>query len=100
MKTTRFFGLSTVLVVGIMLLSNCSGYLIATGPPMPRTEIIVQPPSVYHVWVPGYYDYRGGTYIWIQGHYQLPPKGKKYVPGQWQKTNHGYKHQRGHWKKG
>jgi hypothetical protein len=100
MKALRFLGLSTVLIMSMLLLTNCSGYIVATGPPLAQTEIILQPPSVYHVWVPGYYTYRGGTYVWIKGHYQVPPRNKTYVPGHWQKTNRGYKNHKGHWKKG
>jgi hypothetical protein len=99
MKTLRFFGLSTVLVLSGLLLSNCSGYVIASGPPMAQTEIILQAPSAYHVWIPGYYEYRSGSYVWITGHYRVPPRGRTYVPGYWQKTDRGYKNHKGHWKK-
>lgn len=89
-----------ILMTVVLWLTGCAGYIVATGPPSSPIEIMVAPPSAYHVWVPGYYTYRGGTYVWIKGSYQVPPRGKIYVPGQWQKTNRGYKHSHGQWKKG
>jgi hypothetical protein len=100
MKAFKLIFTSVVFLTLALWLPGCSGYIIATGPPSPPVEIMIAPPSVYHVWVPGYYSYRGGNYVWIKGSYQVPPRGRTYVPGQWQKTNRGYKHNHGHWKKG
>jgi hypothetical protein len=99
MKTLKYLVAIVVLFVGAQVLTSCSGYIVATGPPPPPNEVIVVAPSPRYVWVPGYYEYRGGTYIWIQGSYRIPPRGKTtYVQGNWNKTPKGYKRGRGHWK--
>jgi hypothetical protein len=98
MKTLKYIFSLTALVLGAQWLTGCSGYLIATTPPPPVMEIVVVAPSPRHVWVPGYYTYRSGTYIQVQGSYQIPPRGRtSYSQGQWQNTPKGYKRGRGHW---
>jgi len=98
MKTLKYLVAVLALIAGVKLFTACTGYVVAAGPPLPPDEIIVAAPSPYHVWVPGYYTYTGGTYIWIQGSYQVPPRGRtRYVQGEWVKTPKGYKHGRGHW---
>jgi hypothetical protein len=92
MKTIKYIVSVTMLALGAQWLMGCSGYLVATGPPPIRTEIIVVAPSPRHVWVPGYYVYRGGNYVMIQGSYQVPPRGRtSYIQGQWHQTPKGYK---------
>ena len=99
MKTLKYFILIGTLLAGAQVFTACTGYFVATGPPMPPDEVIVVAPSPRYVWVPGYYEYRGGTYIWIQGSYKIPPRGKtRYVQGDWHKTPKGYKRGKGHWK--
>jgi hypothetical protein len=99
MKTLHYLVVLLVTIAGSQLLTSCTGYIVATAPPSPPDEVIIIAPSPRHVWVPGYYEYRGGTYIWIQGSYKIPPRGKKqYVQGQWMKTPKGYKRGKGHWK--
>ena len=99
MKTLKYLVAVLALIAGSLLLTACTGYVVASGPPLPPGEIIVAAPSPSYMWVPGYYEYTGGTYIWIQGSYQMPPRGRtKYVQGEWVKTPKGYKHRKGHWK--
>lgn len=99
MKTLRYIFSIAVLLTGAHWLVGCSGYVVATAPPPPRAEIVIMAPSPRHVWVPGYYDYRGGNYVYMQGSYQIPPRGRtSYNQGQWQQTSRGYKRGRGHWK--
>lgn len=85
-------------VVIVLAMSGCSGYFVATGPPAAPSEIIVAPPTVYHVWIPGYYTYQGGGYVWVKGYYTVPPRGKTYAPAHWIQTPRGYKHVKGHWR--
>ena len=99
MKTQKYVFTVMALIVGAQLLTACTGYVVATGPPAPPEEIIYVAPSPRYVWVPGYYTYRSGNYIWIQGSYQVPPPGRtKYVQREWVKTPNGYKQGKGHWK--
>jgi hypothetical protein len=99
MKTLKFAGAFLMLIVGAQLLTACSGYIVATGPPMPPTEVVVVAPSPRYVWVPGYYSYNRTAYVWVDGSYRVPPRGRTtYVQGNWQQTPKGYKRGKGHWK--
>ena len=99
MKELKYVIALLVIIVGAQVLVACSGYIVATGPPVPPDEVIVVAPSPRYVWVPGYYAYNSGAYVWIQGSYQLPPRGRSgYTQGEWMKTPKGYKRGKGHWK--
>ena len=99
MKNLRYLVVVLTSIIASQLITSCTGYFVATGPPDPPDEVIVVAPSPRYVWVPGYYSYRSGTYIWVKGSYQIPPRGRtRYVQGQWQKTPKGYKRGKGHWK--
>ena len=98
MKTLKITGAFLTLIVGAQLLTACSGYIVATGPPSPPVEVIISAPAPHYVWVPGYYSYNRSTYIWVDGSYQVPPRGRTtYVQGRWQQGPKGYKRSRGHW---
>jgi len=98
MKTLKIAGGLLTLIVGAQLLTACSGYIVATGPPHPPVEVIVAAPAPHYVWVSGYYSYSNSTYVWVDGSYQVPPRGRTvYVQGQWQQGPKGYKRSRGHW---
>ena len=99
MKTLKYSIGIIVIVLGAQLFTSCTGYFVATGPPPPPDEVIIVAPSPRYVWVPGYYDYRGGNYFWVSGSYKVPPRGKtRYEQGRWMKTPKGYKRGKGHWK--
>src|SRR4051812_15762496 len=50
-------------------------------PPPPQREIIVERPSPMHVWVGGYWGWRGGRHVWIAGRWEAPPRnGSVWVP--------------------
>lgn len=98
MKKLKYIWALAAIIVSAQLISACSGYVVATAPPVYPTEVIVVSPSSHHVWVPGYYSYSGGAYVFVNGYYSVPPRGKTvYVQGQWQNTPRGYKRSRGHW---
>ena len=98
MKTLKYAGVLAALIGGAQLLTACSGYIVATGPPPMVDEVYVVAPSPRHVWTPGYYSYNNGNYVFVNGSYHIPPRGRTtYVQGGWQKTAKGYKRQKGHW---
>ncbi len=54
------------------------------APPPPRREYYGRCPSPRHVWVPGYYAWRGNGYGWNNGYWAIPPRPRAvYVPGYW-----------------
>lgn len=59
---------------------------VATQPPPPsQPEMITEQPSPVHVWVSGYWDWRGNQYVWIAGRWDLPPKPNQvWVPTRWE----------------
>jgi hypothetical protein len=98
MKTLKYSAALFCLFVGAQLLTACSGYIVATGPPPPRTEIILVAPSPRYVWTPGYYTYTRGTYVFVDGSYQIPPRGRtSYIQGEWHNNGKGYKRSKGRW---
>src|ERR1051326_8420055 len=50
--------------------------VIREAPPPVRHEVIVERerPSARHVWIAGYWAWRGGKHVWIPGHWELPPR--------------------------
>jgi hypothetical protein len=89
MKKLKYL-IALVALLIAQLLSGCTGYIVATGPPPPPDEVIIVAPSPRYVWVPGYYEYRGGTYVWIKGSYRIPP-----VENQVMYRGNGIKHLKG-----
>jgi hypothetical protein len=98
MKILKYTGVVLTLIGGAQLLTACSGYLVATGPPPMVNEVMVTSPSPRHVWMPGYYSYNRGNYVFVNGSYRIPPRGKtSYTQGNWRNTSKGYKRDKGHW---
>lgn len=51
-----------------------------------------------HVWVPGYWGWRGGARIWIAGSYMMPPTpGWVWVGPQWSWNGYQWVWQEGYW---
>jgi hypothetical protein len=99
MKKLKYIVGLLAIIMSAELLTACSGYIVATGPPSPPVEVVVVAPAPHYVWVPGYYAYNRTTYVWVDGSYRVPPRGRKsYVQGNWQQTPKGYKRGKGHWK--
>jgi hypothetical protein len=55
------------------------------GPPPPlRLETRPPAPSGQHVWVAGYWAWRGGRQVWIPGYWSLPPRpGYVWIEPRW-----------------
>jgi hypothetical protein len=70
------------------------------GPPPPHREMrMMRAPSPYHVWMPGYYEWRGNRYKWVRGRWMRPPRGRMmYVPGYWMPYHGGYMYRNGYWR--
>ena len=73
--------------------------VIETAPPPVREEIITVRPSRRHVWVGGYWAYRGRGYVWVPGHWMLPPRGHAaWVQPHYERRGHGWILIEGHWR--
>lgn len=98
MKALKYAGVLAAIIGGAQLITACSGYVVATGPPPYVEEVIFAAPSSQYVWMPGYYAYNDGGYVFINGSYRIPPRGKTaYTQGIWRNTPKGYKRSRGYW---
>ncbi len=74
--------------------------VVVMAPPAPRREVVLVRPSPRHVWVPGYWSWRGGRHVWIAGHYTLPPRGYvAWVEPRWERRGGGYFFVEGSWRR-
>ncbi len=68
-------------------------------PPPPQREVIYGRPSGGHVWVPGYWMWRGGRHVWVAGRWELPPRTSLvWVPARWETRGGRYVFIEGHWR--
>jgi hypothetical protein len=65
-------------------------------PPSERRETI-PPPRPGHVWIPGYWDWKGDRYAWISGHWEAERRGCHWVPHRWISRNGRWVLQAGGW---
>jgi hypothetical protein len=73
--------------------------VVIPPPPPPQTEVMVVRPSPYHVWVPGYWAWRGGRHVWVAGHWERPPHGhRSWEPARWERRGGNYIFIEGHWR--
>lgn len=73
--------------------------VVVVAPPAPRVEVVYARPSPYHIWVPGYWAWRGGRHVWIAGRYELPPRGRQaWVEPRWERRSGSYIFIEGHWR--
>ena len=75
------------------------GAYVETGPPPPPSEVVIVQPGPDYVWVPGYYNWYGGSYVWVRGTWTVPPSGyRTWVPARWVRVDKGWRLEKGHWK--
>lgn len=75
--------------------------IIELPPPPPREEIIITQPSPAHIWIRGYWGWRGGQHAWVAGHWELPPHaGHVWIEPRWEHRDRGYVFIAGTWRHG
>jgi hypothetical protein len=82
---------------------NLHGLEIVVGrePPSHPREVIIERdrPSPRHVWIPGFYEWRGNQHVWIKGHWDLPPRaGAVWIEPRWEHRSNGYVFIAGFWR--
>lgn len=70
-------------------------YTRVAPPPLKHTYLPA--PRVGHVWVPGFWDYRGYQYFWVDGYWQPHRVGYVYRPHRWVYDHNGWVLNRAHW---
>jgi hypothetical protein len=66
------------------------------APPAPRHEYIPAP-RAGHVWVPGYWDWRGHRHVWVRGHWERERHGYYWHPSRWIERDGRWVLERGRW---
>lgn len=75
--------------------------VVVVAPPPLREEVIVERPSPGHVWIRGYWAWRGGHHVWVGGRWELPPHpGYVWVEPRWESRGNGYFFVAGNWRAG
>lgn len=76
------------------------GVTISSGTPPPVRYEAPPPPRAAHVWVQGYWNWRGGAFVWVPGHWVAARPGYVYTQPQWVQGPQGWQLQRGGWRSG
>ena len=72
---------------------------VAVPPPPPRHEVVVERPSHEHVWIKGYWVWRGGQHVWIGGRWERPPHPQAvWVEPRWERHPEGHVFIEGYWR--
>ena len=72
--------------------------IVVAGPPPPRQEVRYARPSALHVWINGYWAWRGGHHVWISGHWEMPPRGyRAWIEPRWERRGGNYVFIEGRW---
>ena len=72
---------------------------IPRGPPVERVEVIPAAPSGEHVWVKGYWGYRGAEFEWMPGRWERPIAGRRvWEAHHWVHDRNGWYLVEGHWR--
>ena len=76
-----------------------AGVVYVREPPVERVEVIAVRPGPAHIWVAGFWAWRGADFVWIPGHWEQPRVGyRDWVPGRWVHDRFGWYFVEGHWR--
>ena len=100
MKFFRFVIFVIFLAFAGLMTAGCAArtVYVKTPPPAARHEARPSKPFANAFWIPGHWEWRGGSYVWKSGYWVKPVKGKKWVAGHWRKTGSGYVWVNGNWR--
>ena len=84
--------------IGAIPLTASADVVVRVGPPAAMHEEVPEARRGY-VWVPGYYDYRGGKYVWSRGHWEKERHGQYWHPVQWVEREGRWVREGGRWDK-
>lgn len=68
------------------------------APPPPRVEVVPAPRHGY-LWVPGYWDWRGGRHYWVRGTWVRERRGYAYHHPEWVQEGEHWRLHRGGWQR-
>ena len=96
--------LAPVLALGAGLtvaapLTGCAGetaYVVESGPPPPRHEVVVYRPG--YTYVQGHWIRDDGRWYWRNGYYVRERPNYVYVQPRWERRGRGYVYIQGEWR--
>ncbi|MDQ2767468.1 MAG: YXWGXW repeat-containing protein [Gemmatimonadota bacterium] len=93
-------GLATAPLIGCASAPAQGGRVYAReGPPVERTEVVIERPGPAYVWLRGHWGYSGGGYAWVPGRWERPDRpNRRWAEGRWARDRHGYFWVEGHWR--
>jgi hypothetical protein len=77
-----------------------AGEVVEVPPPAPRYEVIGVAPVVGHIWINGFWGWRGGRHHWVPGRWAAPRPGHHWVSPHWGRAGNGWRLNRGYWRRG
>jgi YXWGXW repeat-containing protein len=105
LETTMLSKFKTLTLVALASATLSTAALAApvidlrVGPPPPRVEVMPAARPGY-VWVPGYWDWRGGRHYWVAGNWVRERRGYVYAPPAWVEEGGHWRLHRGAWGRG
>lgn len=90
---------SAITTAAVMPLPASAQVVVQVAPPPLRHEV-VPAPRRGHVWVPGYWEWRGRRHVWIPGTWVVARPGYAYVAPAWVERNGRWYFERGRWNRG
>jgi hypothetical protein len=88
--------LATSSIAVLALPAAAAAVYVDVAPPAPRYEV-VPTPRHGHVWIPGFWDYRGHHHVWVKGHWERERHGMYWHPSRWEQREGRYYLERGRW---
>ncbi|WP_088287159.1 YXWGXW repeat-containing protein [Ideonella sp. A 288] len=76
-----------------------AGEVVDTPPPAPQYELVGVAPVAGHLWLGGYWGWRGGRYHWVPGQWAAPRHGHAWVPHGWGRVGRGWRFNPGYWRR-
>lgn len=73
--------------------------IVTAPPPPPQREVVYERPSATHVWVAGYWSWRGGRHVWTPGRWTMTPRTNVvWVAPRWEQRGSSYVFIDGYWR--
>lgn len=96
--------LSCAMPLGRLAAADAPNAAPVIAQPLPTPQGQENPPplpSLQHVWIPGFWQWRQGGYRWVAGHWELPPtENANWVAPRWEQQSNGFTLVEGGWQTG
>lgn len=96
--------LATLAAAALAGISNPAAartdfYLNFGPPPVPAYEVVVPPPRVGYVWIPGHWRWHGHRHVWVASYWAPARPGYAYVPARWVDARGRWYFESGYWRR-